>query len=116
MELKIKAEKLLSHIKEYLETRFNLATLSVREKISELLSSIAAAFVLGLLLIFIFLFAGIGTALWLGDYFQSTSIGFFCVTGFFVLITLLLFFNRDKWIKAPIIDAIIRKTNINVES
>jgi hypothetical protein len=115
MEIKSKAEKLLSYIKEYLETRFNLASLAIREKISEVVSSIAAAFILGLLMVFIFLFAGIGTALWLGDYFESTSIGFFCVTGFYAVITLLLFFNRDKWIKEPIVDAIIKKTNINVE-
>ena len=115
MELKNKAEKLWSHVKEYLETRFNLASLAIREKISEVLSSIAAAFILGLFLIFIFLFAGIGTALWLGNYFGSAAIGFFCVTGLYSVITLLLFFNRNKWIKEPIIDAIIKKTNINVE-
>lgn len=115
MELKNKAEKLLSYIKEYFETRFNLASLAIREKISEVVSSMAAAFILGLFLIFIFLFAGIGTALWLGDYFESSAIGFFCVTGFYGVITLLLFFNRNKWIKEPIIDAIIKKTNLNVE-
>jgi hypothetical protein len=116
MELKNKAEKLYNHVKEYLETRINLASLSIREKISEVLSSIVVAFILGLLLIFVFLFAGIGIALWLGDYFQSTSIGFFCVTGVYALITLLLFLNRNKWIKDPIIDAVIKKTNINVEN
>ena len=115
MELKNRAEKLINHIKEYLETRLNLASLTVREKVSEVLSSIVSAFILGLLFVFIFLFAGIGTALWLGDYFHSTAIGFFCVTGLYGLITLLLFFNRDKWIKAPVTDAIIKKTNINVE-
>ncbi len=115
MEIKNKAEKLINFIREYLETRLNLATLSVREKLSEVLSSIVSAFILGLFLVFIFLFAGIGTALWLGDYFESTALGFFCVTGLYALITLVLFFNRNRWIKAPVADSIIKKTNINVE-
>ncbi len=116
MELKNKAEKLLNHLKEYFEVRLSLASLTVREKISEIFSSVAAVFIFGLLVAFIFLFAGIGTALWLGDYFHSTFIGFFCVTGFFTLVTILLFLNRNRWIKDPITDAIIRKTNINAEN
>lgn len=115
MEIKNKAEKLIGFIREYLETRLNLATLTVREKLSEVLSSIVSVFIVGLFLVFVFLFAGIGTALWLGDYFNSMSLGFFCVTGLYALIGLLLFFNREKWIKDPVADSIIKKTNINVE-
>lgn len=116
MELKKKAEKLLNHLKEYVEIRLSLASLTVREKFSEIFSSVAAVFIFSLLVAFIFLFAGIGTALWLNDYFQSTFLGFFCVTGFFALVTILLFFNRNRWIKNPIIDAIIRKTNADAEN
>lgn len=115
MEIKNKTEKLISFAKEYLETRLNLAALTVREKVSEVASSIVSAFILVLFFVFIFLFAGIGTALWLGNYFGSISLGFFCVTGLYALITLVLFFNRERWIKAPVADSIIKKTNINVE-
>lgn len=115
MEVKNKIEKLFGTVKDYAETRFDLLVLTAREKVSSMVSSIALMLVLGLLGIFIFLFAGIGTALWLGDYFQNSALGFFCVTGLYVLITFLLFFNRDKWIKLPIINLLIKNTNFNAE-
>ncbi|MES2590583.1 MAG: phage holin family protein [Bacteroidota bacterium] len=115
MEIKDKLEKLFGGVKDYAETRFDLLVLTAREKVSNLVSSLVVIIVLGILGIFIFLFAGIGTALWLGDYFNNSALGFFCVTGLYVFITLLLLFNRDKWIKLPIINSLIKNTNFNAE-
>lgn len=116
MEEENKVEKVLGHLKEYAETRYELGLLNAQEKFSNVLSSVASIAVLGILIIFIFLFGSIGIALWLGEYYHNSFIGFFYIAGFYILLSLLLFFNREKWIKSPLINTLIKKINHNDEN
>jgi hypothetical protein len=59
------------------------------------------------------MFISIGGAWYLGEYLQSPSIGFLSVAGFYLLITIILYVNREKWIKLPIINAILKKITIH---
>ena len=104
-------EKLVNHIKEYTETRYNIIILSIQDKFSNTLSSVISIVILGALVIFSLFFASISAAWQIGKYFHSPSIGFLCVSGFYILVTLILFFNRETWIKLPIINALIKKLN-----
>lgn len=116
MEEKNNVEKLLSNVKEYAEVRFDLISLNFQDKLSIVVSSLVSIVIISVLTLLIFLFASIGAALWLGEYFQSASIGFFCVMGFYVLLTFLLLLNREKWIKFPIMNSLIKKINFNDEN
>lgn len=116
MEEENKVEKLLIHLKDYAETQFQLSILSVQNNFVNLLSSMASIVVLGVLLLFILLFTGIGTAIWLGEYFHNYFLGFFYIAGFYILILFIIYFNREKWIKSPLINALLKKINLDDEN
>lgn len=115
MEEKNKAEQLISNMKEYAETRFEIVLLNIQDKVSDLLSSMAAALIAGILGIFILFFISVGAAWWIGQMLQNPSIGFFCVAGFYLLVAIIVLLNQDKWIKLPIINAVLKKINIHEE-
>jgi len=116
MEDENKIEKLFEYLKEYVETRYQLGILNVQRKLSGILSSLTSIVVLGVLIIFIFLFGSIGAAIWLGLYFQNYFIGFFYISGFYILITIITYFNRERLIKTPLINALIKKINSDDEN
>jgi len=116
MEGKNKAEQLISNIKEYAETRLDIAALNVQDKVSDVLSSLASVIVVALLGIFILFFSSVGAAWWIGQTLNNSSIGFFCIAGFYLLIAIVIILNRDKWIKLPLINLLLKKININEEN
>src|SRR5688572_8046476 len=99
MEGKNKVESLLSNVEQYAETRFDLALLSMQEKMGNVISSAVSAVLLSVFGLFVLLFASIGGAWWLGEYVQSPSIGFFAVAGLYLLIAFIIYLNRDRWIR-----------------
>ena len=115
MEEKNNVERLLKHAEEYAETRFDLAVLNVQEKTGNVLSSVASGFLLTVFSLFVILFASIGGAWMLGEHFHDPSIGFFSIAGFYLVIAVLIYVNREKWIRLPIMNALIRKINIHEE-
>jgi hypothetical protein len=115
MEEKNKVEKLFKHMEEYAETRFDLVVLNIQEKMGNVASSVASAVLLSVFSVFILLFASIGGAWMIGEDFQSPSIGFFSIAGFYLLVAVLIYINREKWIKLPITNALLRKINIHEE-
>lgn len=109
MEEKNKLEKMVSDIKEYAETRFDIVVLNAQDKATHVISSIASAVIMGVLGFFILVFVSIGGAWSVGEYFHSPSIGFFSIAAFYLLVMVLLYVNREKWIKTPIINSILKK-------
>ncbi|MEP7263402.1 MAG: phage holin family protein [Bacteroidota bacterium] len=113
MEENTKVERLLGNIKDYAETRFDIILLNSQEKVSNVLSSLTTVAVLVLCGLFVLLFASIGAAWLIGHAMHNPSIGFFIVGGFYLLITLLVFYNRDQWIRNPVTNSLLKKININ---
>jgi hypothetical protein len=116
MEELNKVEKLAGHIKEYAETRFDLIVLNVQDKITDILSSVVSSIIGTILTLFVLLFVSLGVALWLGEYFHSAFIGFFCIAGFYLVVAILVILNRKKWIKIPMINGLIKKMNAHEEN
>ncbi|MES2285114.1 MAG: phage holin family protein [Bacteroidota bacterium] len=116
MEENHKVEKFLRDAKEYAEVRFDLVSLNIQDKFSDIVSSLVSIVILSVLALLILLFAGIGAAIWLGEYFNNAPVGFFCMTGFFILLAFILFFNRERWIKFPIMNSLIKKIHLNDEN
>ena len=57
------------------------------------------------------LFTNIGLAFYLGDYFGEVSYGFFIVGFGYLLIGILLYILKNKWIKNPVSNFIISEIN-----
>jgi hypothetical protein len=110
-----KIEKFIAHVKEYVETRADLLALNVQDKLSDVISSMVSALILGFLTIVILFFLSIGSAWWLGQVLGSPSIGFFCIAGIYALIGILIYLFRKQWIKMPMINFLIKKINLREE-
>ena len=109
MEEKNKIEKFLINIKDYAEVRFDLVSLNIQDKLSILVSSLVSMMVLSVFALLVLLFAGIGAAIWLDGYFNNSYVGFFCIMGFYILVALIVLINREKWIKFPVMNSLIKK-------
>ena len=102
-------ESLWERVKSYIETRSELLKLKAIDKISSIATGIGSMIiVLMISTIFLSLF-NIGLALLLGDLLGKAYYGFFVLAGIYGIIGLVLYTSRDKILKTPIIDAMVKK-------
>ncbi len=102
-------QSLLEKSQDYAETKIELVKLKTIAKSSDVLSTIIvliSGLFVGLLF---FLFISIGLAFYLGSLVGSTHAGFFIMGGFYGIVLFLLYLLRDKWIKTPATNMIIKK-------
>ncbi len=101
-------DSLIERVKIYIETRIDLLRLKAIDKSSSFLS-LLISIVIVILMSFIFIIlVSIALALLLGEILGKTYYGFFIVAGFYLLVGLLLFAFRNKWLKAPIANNMIK--------
>ncbi len=102
-------ESLIDRVKSYVETRIDLLKLKAIDKSSSVFSLVIAMLVV-ILIGFIFLMLlNIGIALLLGELMGKTYYGFLIVAVFYVVIGLVIFSFKDKWLKMPIANSMIKK-------
>lgn len=93
---------------EYFNARQELATLKIAEKSSKAISGAASGLLLGGILMLIILFSSVALAFALSNYFASSTMGFLGVAGLYLLILLILFFNKENWLITPMTNTIIK--------
>jgi hypothetical protein len=108
MEEKTKLDSLANHIKQYAEESFNLLLINLYEKVSRMISGATAAIIFAVFGIIVLLFASIGLAMWVGSMLESTFAGFFIVAGFYLLVAAVLYMVRDKFIRLPVVNSVIK--------
>jgi hypothetical protein len=101
-------ESLFWHAEDYLETKAELFKLKAIDKSSDVISSIAARMVIALFVASFFLMFNIGVALLIGHSMGEIYYGFFIVAGFYLIVIAILYSSRNKWLKAPINNLIIK--------
>lgn len=104
-----KIEKLVASVSDVAETKAELLKLRAAGKISTSLSSLVA-------IIMTVVFGGValsivsfGFAYLIGSKLDNLSYGFFVIGGFYALVGLLVFINREKWIQVPVSNLFIDK-------
>jgi hypothetical protein len=102
-------EALFEKTGDYLETRIELLRLQTINATSEITSSVVSRLVLVLIIGLITLILNTGIAIWLGDLLGKMYYGFFIVAGFYIIVALLLYAFKDKWIKVPVSNMLIKK-------
>ncbi len=110
-----KVEKLAIHVIQCAETRFDLAAINVQDKTAQVLASIASIVVLGMLIALVIFLTSIGVAMYISNYFESTFLGFFYVAVFYLLAAVIVYFTRNKLIKLPIVNGLLKKINFHEE-
>jgi Putative Actinobacterial Holin-X, holin superfamily III len=103
MEEKYKMfEELVSSAETYGKTNVELIKLKTVDKVADGVSSMVAWAVVAIALILFFITLNFGVALLFGELLGSSYIGFLIVAAFYGLLGLILYLNKDKWIKKPL--------------
>jgi len=102
-------ETLFEKAGEFVETKIELLKLQAVNTTSDVTSSIVSRFAMLLVISLVVVILNIGIALWIGDMLGKVYYGFFIVSGFYILIAVLLYFFGSNWIKGPVQDSLIKK-------
>lgn len=102
-------ESLFKKTGDYVETRIDLLKLQAVDKTSEVTSSFVSNIVIGVLGIMMLSIFNIGIAFYLGEVLGKVYYGFFLVSGFYLLLAVLLYVFRKDWLKGPVQDKMIQK-------
>jgi len=105
-------ENLIEKAGSYYKITLELYKYEAVYKLADIFSDLAVKLILTIVVVLFLLFIEIGLALFLGEHFGKVYYGFIVVGIANLCIGLLLFALKDKWIKTPISNAIIRKTKI----
>jgi hypothetical protein len=101
--------ELIDKSKDYLETKIELTKLKTVDRSADVLSTVivmvAMIFLGSLFIIFISIAAALVLGKWLGAWYY----GFLIIGGVYALILLLIYVQREKWIKTPIANGLINK-------
>ena len=109
MEEEYSLKKTADHIKQYAESKMELFRLEIADRIANTVSSLSSIILITVFSLFIFMFLSIGAAMWINKTYNDSSMGFFVVGGFYLLITIILYAFREKFIKVPVINILLHK-------
>ena len=104
-------EALFERTKDYVETRADLYKLKAIKKTAEVGSSIISKVVIGVVFSSFLIMFNIAIGLFLGDLMGKLYYGFLSLAGFYLIVGILIYTNRQKILKLPIANSIIKKIN-----
>lgn len=110
-----KIEGLTEHVKEFVNTRVELAKLRIAEKTSLVIGNIIAVGVVAVLFLFVIVFGSFAGAWALGDWIGKRYAGFLIVAGFYLLVAIIVWFARQRIIRFPVMNAIIKQLHKDEE-
>ena len=102
-------EDILSDAQAYIDTRVEYTKLSILEKASKMFADLITNAAVIVCFVLAFLFASITLALYLSDILGSYAAGFGCVAGIYLLLSIIVFLTKDKYIEKFLINIFIRK-------
>lgn len=109
-------EKLLiGKAEDFTKISIDLLKLKMVEKTADVVSSVTSGFVVILIVAMFILFLNIGLGLWIGELLHSAYLGFLIVSGFYLIVTIAVYFNQNRLLKNPISDTIVMKLLKNVD-
>jgi hypothetical protein len=102
-------EELFYKLKDYGDTRLDLFKLKGINKVSGFLSTLIVSVVLVVLLFLVLICISIGLALLIGSWLGHSYWGFFIIGAIYIIIGLVLFSGRNKMIKEPVSNLLIKE-------
>lgn len=102
-------ELLYEKAKKYVDVNIQLVKLHGVDKIADLISSVLSWAIISMIVAMFILLASISLSLYLGELFGETYLGYLAVSGFYLLLFILLILTRSSIIKIPITNLVIAK-------
>lgn len=103
-----KVESLIDEGKRYVQTRIDELKLAAADKSSRLLSLTVAVFLTAGVFFLFFVLLTVALAFFVGDWLGSRGLGFMIVAGVVLLFALWIWSKRERWIRRPIRNALLR--------
>nr|WKN36395.1 phage holin family protein [Tunicatimonas sp. TK19036] len=104
-------EKLIQDVKDYIIIQRQLISTVASKKGADIFYVIVAACVFGLIGLFIAIFLSFTAAYGIALLLDNTFLGFLIVTLFYVLLFFIIWFNKDRFIKIPILKLFLNAFN-----
>ena len=102
-------KSLFDKSKDYLDSKIELTKLKTIDKSADVLSTLIVTMSMVLITFLFILLISIAFAMLIGKALGAYSYGFFIMGGFYGIVLLVCYLQRNKWIKTPIADGIINK-------
>ncbi|WP_113651492.1 phage holin family protein [Pedobacter namyangjuensis] len=102
-------EDLYQDAKDYIDTRIEYTRLSLVEKGAKIIADLITNTTVVIGFVLAFLFASFTLALYLSDVFSSYTKGFGCVAGIYLLLSIIVFLTKDRYIEKVLVNLFIRK-------
>ena len=102
-------EVLLERAQAYTRTSIKLFKFKATDKLAELLSDMASGISILTVLALFFVNLNIGIALFIGALVGKAWLGFILVSGIYALGGGIIYLFRDRWIKRPVSNSIIKQ-------
>jgi uncharacterized RDD family membrane protein YckC len=102
-------KSLFDKSKDYLDTKIELTKLKTIDKSADVLSALIVIMAIFLIAFLFIILISIAFALMIGRALGSYYYGFFILGGFYAIILLIFYLQREKWIKTPVANGIINK-------
>jgi hypothetical protein len=106
--LKNKINLLVEDTENYFKTREELTKLVAAEKGSRAASELFSGLIIFFVFLTVFLFLSFSLAYVIADYTGKTYYGFAAVTLMYLFIGILLYSNREKWLKIPMMNSVVK--------
>jgi len=102
-------EGLVDDVQSYLETRAEYTRLYLVEKASKIFADLVTSTTVIVCFILAFLFGSVTLALFLSDVLGSSTRGFGCVSVVYIILALIVYLTKNKYIEKAITNIAIRK-------
>ncbi|MES2446520.1 MAG: phage holin family protein [Bacteroidota bacterium] len=102
-------EDIFLDAKEYIDTRIEYTKLSAVEKGSKIFADLITSGAVIVSFILAFLFASFTLALFLSDVLGSYARGFGCVAGIYLLLSIIVYLTKDKYIEKLLVNMFIKR-------
>ena len=108
-KLETAKEQLFDKIENYTKTSIELAKLNAIDKMADVMSSLTSGIFICLVASMFILFVNIGVSFYLGKILGDYFYGFFIVSGFYLFLSIILYYFRHQLIKKPVSDSVLDK-------
>ncbi|TCC93863.1 phage holin family protein [Pedobacter frigiditerrae] len=102
-------EDIFLDAKEYIDTRIEYTKLSAVEKGSKIFADLITSGAVVISFVLAFLFASFTLALYLSEVLGSYARGFGCVATIYLLLSIIVYLTKDKYIERVLVNLFIRK-------
>ncbi|MEO7767750.1 MAG: phage holin family protein [Ferruginibacter sp.] len=102
-------EEFITQLKTYVNTEIELLKLSISEKLSKAFSALITILFVAIVFLIFVLFASVSLAYFLGECLERMWAGFLIVGFLYLLSGIIAWYTREKFLRIPIMNAIIRK-------